>query len=178
MSTSGSDNCVLLARLADEFAARYRRGERPSLTEYVERYPHLAADICEVFPALVEVEQVKEEDHHETAGGLLRGHPGNYCDAQRNLLPASKSMDSRGQTFTTIRYLINQKTGWILGTRYVGVGLGRAGEEANVPLVSAHSGGVNALFGDGSVRFLSDGTDILTLARLATRDDGAVVTLP
>src|SRR6516164_522357 len=67
MSTSGSDNCVLLARLADEFAARYRRGERPSLTEYVERYPHLAADICEVFPALVEVEQVKD-DHQEAAG--------------------------------------------------------------------------------------------------------------
>src|SRR5262245_52641784 len=65
MSTSGSDNCVLLARLADEFAERYRRGERPSLTEYVERYPHLAAEICEVFPAMVEIEQVKED--HEDA---------------------------------------------------------------------------------------------------------------
>src|SRR6516162_7631762 len=67
MSTSGSDNCVLLAQLADEFAERYRRGERPSLTEYVERYPHLAADICEVFPALVKVERVKE-DHQEAVG--------------------------------------------------------------------------------------------------------------
>jgi WD40 repeat protein/serine/threonine protein kinase len=62
-----SDNCVLLARLADEFAERYRRGERPSLAEYVERYPHLDADIREVFPALVEVEQVKE-DRREAAG--------------------------------------------------------------------------------------------------------------
>jgi WD40 repeat protein/serine/threonine protein kinase len=62
-----SANAVLLARLADEFAERYRRGERPSLTEYVERYPHLAADICEVFPAMVEIEQVKE-DHQEAAG--------------------------------------------------------------------------------------------------------------
>jgi WD40 repeat protein/serine/threonine protein kinase len=58
---------VLLTRLADEFAERYRRGERPSLAEYVARYPHLAADIREVFPALVEVEQVKE-DHHEAGG--------------------------------------------------------------------------------------------------------------
>jgi WD40 repeat protein/serine/threonine protein kinase len=66
MSTSGSENAVLLTRLADEFAARYRRGERPSLTEYVERYPQLAADICEVFPALVEVEQVKD-DHQQAA---------------------------------------------------------------------------------------------------------------
>src|SRR6516165_10254373 len=67
MSTSGSDNYVLLTQLADEFAERYRRGERPSLTEYVERYPHLAADIREVFPAMVEIEQVKE-DHQEAAG--------------------------------------------------------------------------------------------------------------
>src|SRR5262249_6675070 len=62
-----SANFVLLARLADEFAQRYRRGERPSLAEYVERYPDLADDIRELFPALVEVEQVKE-DHHEAAG--------------------------------------------------------------------------------------------------------------
>jgi WD40 repeat protein/serine/threonine protein kinase len=61
-----SADFVLLTRLADEFAQRYRRGERPSLAEYVERYPHLAADIREVFPALVEVEQVKE-DHQEAA---------------------------------------------------------------------------------------------------------------
>ena len=31
-----------LAQLAEEFAARYRRGERPSLTEYAERHPELA----------------------------------------------------------------------------------------------------------------------------------------
>jgi hypothetical protein len=34
---------------------------------------------------------------------------------------------------------------------------------------------VNALFADGSVHFLSNGTDLLTLARLATRDDGGVI---
>jgi serine/threonine protein kinase/WD40 repeat protein len=62
-----SADFVLLTRLADEFAERYRLGERPSLTEYVERYPHLAADIGEVFPALVKVERVKE-DHQEAAG--------------------------------------------------------------------------------------------------------------
>jgi hypothetical protein len=64
--SEGSANYVLLTRLADEFAQRYRRGERPSLSEYVERYPHLAADIHELFPALVEVEQVKE-DHQQAA---------------------------------------------------------------------------------------------------------------
>src|SRR5262245_58155109 len=62
-----SADFVLFTRLADEFAQRYRRGERPSLAEYAERYPHLAADIREAFPALAEVEQVKE-DHQEAAG--------------------------------------------------------------------------------------------------------------
>ena len=48
-----------LDRLAEEFVARFRDGERPSLTEYVERHPDLAEDIREVFPALVEMEQLK-----------------------------------------------------------------------------------------------------------------------
>ena len=61
MDASSSGKYERLDRLAEEFAERYRRGERPSLTEYVERYPHLAAEICEVFPALVKVERVKED---------------------------------------------------------------------------------------------------------------------
>lgn len=43
--------------LAEEFAARYRRGERPSLTEYTDRYPHLAEQIRALFPALIAMEQ-------------------------------------------------------------------------------------------------------------------------
>jgi WD40 repeat protein len=39
--------------LAEEFLERRRRGEAPSLNEYIERYPHLADDIRELFPALV-----------------------------------------------------------------------------------------------------------------------------
>src|SRR5215468_5479441 len=67
MSSSGSANYVLLTRLADEFAARYRAGERPSLQEYTDRYPQLADDIRELFPAMVEMEQAKE-GHPEAAG--------------------------------------------------------------------------------------------------------------
>jgi hypothetical protein len=36
---------------------------------------------------------------------------------------------------------------------------------------------VNVLLADGSVRFIRDSIDILQLARLATRDDGQVLTL-
>src|SRR5262249_45642725 len=45
------------AGLAEEFAARFRRGERPGLTEYADRYPELADQIRDLFPALVVMEQ-------------------------------------------------------------------------------------------------------------------------
>ena len=61
MPDASSERYVLLNRLADEFAARYRRGERPQLQEYCDRHPELADDIRDLFPALVEVEQAKGE---------------------------------------------------------------------------------------------------------------------
>jgi eukaryotic-like serine/threonine-protein kinase len=45
--------------LAEEFAERLRRGEHPSLNDYIERHPEHADDIRELFPALVLVEQNK-----------------------------------------------------------------------------------------------------------------------
>ena len=50
-SSSGVREPVEL--LAEEFLERRRRGERPSLEEYVARYPDLAEEIRDVFPALV-----------------------------------------------------------------------------------------------------------------------------
>jgi hypothetical protein len=47
--------------LAEEFASRFRRGERPSLQEYIDRCPEWADEIRELFPALVEVEQAEED---------------------------------------------------------------------------------------------------------------------
>jgi serine/threonine protein kinase/formylglycine-generating enzyme required for sulfatase activity len=59
MSDSDSSRERELGRLADEFVERHRRGERPSLGEYTGRYPDLAADIRDLFPALVRLEQLK-----------------------------------------------------------------------------------------------------------------------
>jgi hypothetical protein len=56
MSASNSDR-EAVEKLAEEFAERYRRGERPSLTEYVEKYPDLGEEIRALFPALVLMER-------------------------------------------------------------------------------------------------------------------------
>jgi hypothetical protein len=45
--------------LAEEFIARYRRGERPALSEYTARRPDLSEQIRDLFPALVMMEDVR-----------------------------------------------------------------------------------------------------------------------
>ncbi len=57
-----SDNRDPLDRMAEEFVARYRAGERPPLTEYTKRMPDRADEVRELFPALVELEQLKPSD--------------------------------------------------------------------------------------------------------------------
>src|SRR5437588_10904902 len=54
-------------QLAEEFVARYRRGERPALTEYTERYPEHAEQIRDLFPALVLMEQIAPESSSDPA---------------------------------------------------------------------------------------------------------------
>jgi prepilin-type N-terminal cleavage/methylation domain-containing protein/prepilin-type processing-associated H-X9-DG protein len=83
--------------------------------------------------------------------------------------------DNRTFNQTTILYAINQKRNWGSGNGTcsgVGVCLDYG---QNIPLNSAHPGGVNALFNDGSVHFLSQTIPLVTLAELATRDDGMPV---
>jgi prepilin-type processing-associated H-X9-DG protein len=48
------------------------------------------------------------------------------------------------------------------------------GSEGTSEIFSFHAGGANVVFGDGSVRLLSDQIDIFTLARLVTRDRNEV----
>jgi WD40 repeat protein/serine/threonine protein kinase len=65
MSKTGTHSEIVLA-LAEEFVARYRQGERPSLREYLDRHPELATEIREVFPAVALMENialVQEEEN-------------------------------------------------------------------------------------------------------------------
>ncbi len=59
MSSPNSEQYSLLDQLAEEFADRFRRGERPTLDEYIDRCPELADDIRGLFPAMVKMEQVE-----------------------------------------------------------------------------------------------------------------------
>jgi len=61
MSTTESRSGLVL-ELAEEFLERYRKGERPPLLEYVERYPELADEIREVFPAMAMMEKIALAD--------------------------------------------------------------------------------------------------------------------
>lgn len=87
--------------------------------------------------------------------------------------------DARTFQMTTIRYAINQKTGWPDAPGNCGsVGVcDNVG--TNIPLNSAHgSGGVNALFGDGTVHFINNSMPLSVLAQLSTRDDGVPTSFP
>src|SRR5262249_41141738 len=61
MSASESKSAVVL-ELAEQFLERYRRGERPSLKEYIDRHPELAGEIREVFPAVALMENIAVAD--------------------------------------------------------------------------------------------------------------------
>src|SRR5260370_39858091 len=63
--------------LADAFLVRYRRGERPSITEFVDSHPELADEIRELFPALVVMEEIGKEEAapSASAGGTRVPEP-------------------------------------------------------------------------------------------------------
>jgi eukaryotic-like serine/threonine-protein kinase len=61
MTTDPGSERDPVEQLAESFQARLRRGERPSLADYVARCPERADDIRDLFPALVELEQLKPD---------------------------------------------------------------------------------------------------------------------
>jgi serine/threonine protein kinase len=58
--------------LAEEFVERYRRGERPTLSEFIARDPEHADEIRDLFPALVVMEQIAPDSD---AGSLAAVQP-------------------------------------------------------------------------------------------------------
>src|SRR6516162_17665 len=85
-----------LGPILESFLARFRRGERPSLTEYIARHPGLADEIRELLPALVEIEQLGSlggalaEAGARSVPGDPRPAPGNRS-ATESLGPGADS---------------------------------------------------------------------------------------
>jgi serine/threonine protein kinase len=75
MNTPSSAKYEQLDEIAEDFAERFRRGERPSLHEYTQRYPELAAEIRELIPAMVEMERVEPAS---TPAAALPGQIADY----------------------------------------------------------------------------------------------------
>ena len=92
-----------LAQLAEEFAERYRRGERPSLAEYTERYPEHAERIRHLFPALVEMEQLG------SVGGPVDGDLAGIAAGRRG-----RSRRSSANTASSARW---RAAAWASSTR-------------------------------------------------------------
>jgi WD40 repeat protein/serine/threonine protein kinase len=66
MSDSESSVVNPLDTLAEEFVARHRRGENPSVSEYAAKYPELADDIRDLFPGLLLIEDMRPEAGEST----------------------------------------------------------------------------------------------------------------
>jgi WD40 repeat protein/serine/threonine protein kinase len=73
MSESSSERDPV-ERLADEFLKRFRRGERPALSEYTQKYPQWAERIHKVFPALALMEGIRPEAGDATGPHTSSAH--------------------------------------------------------------------------------------------------------
>jgi len=63
-----------LEQLVDEFAARCRRGEQPSVVEYTERYPEYTRQIEQLFPAVAMMERLRAEEASHREAAVRHGH--------------------------------------------------------------------------------------------------------
>jgi serine/threonine-protein kinase len=84
--SSSSDARSPVELLADEFLARCKRGERPTIKEYCDQHPELAGEIRDVFEALLMVEDLRPASDDVSAsvgeslqaGGKRLQRVGNY----------------------------------------------------------------------------------------------------
>jgi eukaryotic-like serine/threonine-protein kinase len=73
MSNESDDERDPLDRMAEEFLARYRRGERPAFADFASRVPERAGELQQLLSALLMVEGVRPV-FEETIGSTI--HPG------------------------------------------------------------------------------------------------------
>jgi prepilin-type N-terminal cleavage/methylation domain-containing protein/prepilin-type processing-associated H-X9-DG protein len=96
--------------------------------------------------------------------------PWGSCTVPNAIGTQPAGSDMWGMSLTSVAYAINSKTASSAGsdTSYKG----------NSILNSFHTGGINVLMTDGSIRFIPDTFDFAMFQRLCVRNDGLVANLP
>jgi len=69
----GNSDWASIEKLAESFLERFRRGERPTISEYAEKHPECADQIRELFPALLFLEECSLRGKTESFGGSAAG---------------------------------------------------------------------------------------------------------
>ncbi|MGL4550720.1 MAG: DUF1559 domain-containing protein, partial [Gemmataceae bacterium] len=100
--------------------------------------------------------------------GFLGWQAGSLSNVAVEDWPTASGLFHRVLNLTTVQYPPNSNRS--IANPGVSPNMG-----SNNPLLSDHPGGVQVLLADGSVRFMSQNIDLLTLRLLATRDDGQVI---
>src|SRR5262249_30185129 len=74
-------------QLAEEWRQRLRKGERPDMREYTDRFPDLAAEIRDLFPAIAMMEELKPAGVDLTGAYSVAGTapPGQPAEAGKTL---------------------------------------------------------------------------------------------
>ena len=73
-SSADDADCNPVDVLADEFAKRIRRGETPSIEDYVAANPNLESQIRAVFPTIARMEKVSRQQLSNSGSHALK-HP-------------------------------------------------------------------------------------------------------
>ena len=74
------DPIAALDRLASDFVARTRRGERPAVDEYAARHPELEGKIREIFPMILALEELKANRPASEPASHVAGLPQRLGD--------------------------------------------------------------------------------------------------
>jgi prepilin-type processing-associated H-X9-DG protein len=85
---------------------------------------------------------------------------------------APATWNDRHFNCTTVRYQINQR-----GMADNGAAGTNQNTGNNIPLSSNHTGGINVLFADGTVRFYTNATPTNIMGALCTRAGGEIVSI-